>query len=70
MMLLVPLLSVFYYALEGGWRLYLAALTDPEALHALKLTLTIAAIVVPLNVILGMAMAWLLTRFDFMVNNG
>lgn len=64
-MLLVPLLSVFYYALEGGWRLYLAALTDPEALHALKLTLTIAAIVVPLNVILGMAMAWLLTRFDF-----
>lgn len=65
MMLLVPLLSVFYYALEGGWRLYLAALTDPEALHALQLTLTIAAIVVPLNAILGLAMAWLLTRFDF-----
>lgn len=65
LMLLLPLASVFYYALEKGWQLYLNALTDPEALHALKLTLTIAAIVVPVNAVLGIAMAWLLTRFDF-----
>lgn len=65
LMLLLPLASVFYYALEKGWQLYLNALTDPEALHALKLTLIIAAIVVPVNAILGIAMAWLLTRFDF-----
>lgn len=65
LMLIVPLLSVFYYALEKGWQLYLAALTDAEAQHALKLTLIIAAIVVPINAILGIAMAWLLTRFDF-----
>lgn len=65
LMLLLPLASVFYYALEKGWQLYLNALTDPEALHALKLTLIIAAIVVPVNAVLGIAMAWLLTRFDF-----
>ncbi|MFC2506439.1 MAG: sulfate ABC transporter permease subunit CysW [Kingella sp. (in: b-proteobacteria)] len=65
LMLLLPLASVFYYALEEGWQLYLNALTDPEALHALKLTLIIAAIVVPVNAVLGIAMAWLLTRFDF-----
>lgn len=65
LMLLLPLASVFYYALEKGWQLYLNALTDPEALHALKLTLIIATIVVPVNAVLGIAMAWLLTRFDF-----
>ena len=65
LMLIVPLLSVFYYALGQGWRLYVDALTHPEALHALRLTLTIAAIVVPLNAVLGIALAWLLTRFDF-----
>lgn len=64
-MLVMPLFSVFYYALEKGWQLYIAALTDYEALHALKLTLIIAAIVVPLNAVLGIALAWLLTRFDF-----
>lgn len=65
LMLLVPLASVFYYALEKGWQLYIAALTDPEALHALKLTLMIAVVVVPINAVLGIALAWLLTRFDF-----
>lgn len=65
LMLLVPLASVFYYALEKGWQLYISALTDPEALHALKLTLMIAAVVVPINAVLGIALAWLLTRFDF-----
>lgn len=65
LMLLVPLASVFYYALEKGWQLYVSALTDPEALHALKLTLIIAAIVVPINAVLGVAIAWLLTHFDF-----
>lgn len=65
LMLLVPLVAVFYEALKGGWQLYLASLRDAEALHAVKLTLLIAAIVVPVNAVLGIAMAWLLTRFDF-----
>ena len=64
-MLVIPLVAVFAEALKGGWRLYLASLSDPEALSAIKLTLITAAIVVPVNAVLGVAMAWLLTRFDF-----
>ena len=64
-MLVIPLAAVFAEALKGGWRLYLASLSDPEALSAIKLTLITAAIVVPVNAVLGVAMAWLLTRFDF-----
>jgi len=64
-MLVIPLTAVFAEALKGGWRLYLASLSDTEALSAIKLTLITAAIVVPVNAVLGVAMAWLLTRFDF-----
>ena len=65
LMLVVPLAAVFAEALKGGWRLYLAALTDAEARSAVRLTLLTAAIVVPVNAVLGIAAAWLLTRFDF-----
>lgn len=64
-MLVVPLTAVFYEALKGGWDLYVQSITDPEAWSAIKLTLITAAIVVPVNAVLGVAMAWLLTRFDF-----
>lgn len=65
LMLVMPLVAVFWNALEKGWQLYLAALTEADALHAVKLTLLIAAIVVPVNIVIGVALAWLLTRFDF-----
>ena len=65
LMLVVPLVAVFYEALKGGWDLYLQSITDPEAWAAIKLTLITAAVVVPVNAVLGVAMAWLLTRFDF-----
>lgn len=65
LMLVVPLAAVFWHAVEKGFGLYLEALTEPDALHAVKMTLVIAAIVVPLNAVLGIAIAWLLTRFDF-----
>lgn len=64
-MLVIPLIAVFYEALKSGWALYIKALTEPEALHAIQLTLITAAIVVPLNTVIGLAMAWLLTRFNF-----
>ena len=48
LMLVIPLISVFYEALKSGWQLYVAALTDHEALSAIKLTLITALIVVPL----------------------
>lgn len=64
-MLVIPLFAVFYEALKGGWDLYVAALTDPEAVAAIKLTLLTAAIVLPINIILGVAIAWLVTRYQF-----
>lgn len=66
LMLVVPLVAVFYEALKGGWDLYLKSLSDPEAWSAVKLTLITALIAVPVNAVLGVAMAWLLTRFDFL----
>lgn len=65
LMLVVPLCAVFYEALKAGWQLYLAALTEAEALAAIKLTLLTAAIVVPLNALIGVAVAWLITHFEF-----
>ncbi|WP_373741969.1 sulfate ABC transporter permease subunit CysW [Neisseria sp.] len=65
LMLVVPLAAVFYEALKDGWVLYVKALSDPETLSAVRLTLITAAVVVPVNAVLGIAMAWLLTRFDF-----
>ena len=47
-MLVIPLMAVFYEAFKGGWELYLAALVEPEALQAIKLTLLTAAIVLSL----------------------
>lgn len=64
-MLVIPLIAVFTEALKGGWQLYIESLNSEEARAAISLTLITSAIVVPLNAILGIAMAWLLTRFDF-----
>ena len=64
-MLVVPLLAVFYEAFKSGWELYIASLVEPEALQAIKLTLLTAAIVLPINMIIGIAIAWLVTRYNF-----
>lgn len=64
-MLVIPLFAVFYEAFKGGWQLYLAALVEPEALQAIKLTLITAAIVLPINMVMGLAIAWLVTRYQF-----
>ena len=63
--LVVPLASVFYEALKKGWDVYVAAITEPDALSALRLTLLAAAIAVPLNLVFGVASAWLIAKFDF-----
>lgn len=64
-MLVVPLLAVFYEAFKNGWQLYVAALVEPEALQAIKLTLITAGIVLPINMVMGIAIAWLVTRYQF-----
>jgi sulfate transport system permease protein len=63
--LFLPLVLVFTKALADGWESYLAAVKDPIALAAVKLTLLTAAIVVPLNLLFGLAAAWAIARFRF-----
>jgi sulfate/thiosulfate transport system permease protein len=63
--LLFPLVVVFAEALRKGWATYLAALVEPDALAAIRLTLTAAAIAVPLNLIFGVAAAWAIAKFEF-----
>ena len=65
LLLIIPLLSVFYEALHQGWGLYQAALTESDALSAIKLTLIVAAIALPLNLLFGVAAAWSIAKFDF-----
>lgn len=64
-MLVVPLVAVFYEALKDGWQVYLSALSEPDALSAIKLTLITTAIVLPINTIIGVALAYLITRHKF-----
>jgi sulfate/thiosulfate transport system permease protein len=63
--LLLPLFAVFIEAFRKGWQAYLAALVEPDALSAIRLTLLTAAIAVPLNLVFGVAAAWAITKFDF-----
>jgi sulfate/thiosulfate transport system permease protein len=63
--LLLPLLNVFAQAILKGWRGYWQAIVDPDTLAAIKLTLLVAAISVPLNTLFGVAAAWAIAKFDF-----
>ena len=67
--LFVPLVTVFYEALKKGWDVYLAAITEPDARSAILLTLTAAAISVPLNLVFGVSAAWAIAKFDFRGKN-
>jgi len=63
--LFVPLATVFYEAFKKGLDVYLASITEPDALSAIQLTLIATAISVPLNLVFGLAAAWAITKFDF-----
>jgi sulfate transport system permease protein len=60
-----PLLTVLVQALSKGVDAYIKAIEDPEAIAAIKLTITVAAIAVPLNMIFGICAAWCIAKFDF-----
>ena len=64
--LVLPLTAVFVEALRQGIGAYLAAIVDGDALAAIRLTITVAAIAVPLNLIFGLAAAWAIAKFDFL----
>ena len=63
--LILPLLAVFGEGLRRGVRAYLDAVANPDALAAVKLTLEVAAIAVPANLVFGLAAAWAITKFNF-----
>jgi sulfate transport system permease protein len=63
--LLLPLLVVFTQAFAKGAGAYLAAISDPPAWAAIKLTLMVAAIAVPMNLVFGVVAAWTITKFQF-----
>ncbi len=63
--LLLPLVIVFGEAFSKGWQVYLAAITEPAAAHAIKLTLIAAVIAVPCNAIFGLAASWAIAKFQF-----
>src|SRR5688572_20415279 len=63
--LAVPLAAVFTEAFRLGWAAYLNAIREPDAMAALTLTLTAAAIAVPANLIFGVAAAWTIGKFQF-----
>lgn len=64
-LIVLPLAVVLTEALKRGWDVYWAALTDPDAASALRLTLLVAAITVPLNTVFGVVTAWAITKFRF-----
>jgi len=67
--LFMPLLTVFSEALARGWQMARDALIEPDALAAIRLTLIVAAIAVPLNVVFGLAASWCIAKFDFKGKN-
>ncbi len=67
--LLLPLAAVFFEALKKGWAVYIDAITEPDALSAIRLTLTAAAIAIPLNLVFGIAAAWAVAKFEFRGKN-
>ena len=61
----LPLVAVFVQAFSKGWDFYLSALKEPDAWSAIKLTVLVAAIAVPANLVFGIAAAWAIAKFEF-----
>jgi sulfate/thiosulfate transport system permease protein len=64
-LLFAPLVTVFAMAIEQGYQAYLRSFVDPDTAAAIRLTLTVAAIVVPLNTLFGICAAWAIAKFEF-----
>jgi sulfate/thiosulfate transport system permease protein len=65
LVLVLPLVAVFVEALREGWPAFVAAIKDPDAIAAIKLTLLVALIAVPLNLVFGVVAAWAIAKHDF-----
>lgn len=69
LVVLLPLASVFVEAFKKGIGVYIDSITEPDALSALKLTLIVALIAVPVNTVFGVAAAWAISKFRFRGKN-
>ena len=65
LVLVLPLATVFFEALRQGFDTYRASLSEPDVISAIKLTLLVVGIAVPLNTVFGLAAAWAITKFEF-----
>lgn len=65
-LLVIPLIAIFAQALSAGLNIFWVNLSDKYTLHAIGLTLLVAALTVPLNLVFGVFLAWLVTRFEFL----
>jgi len=63
--LLIPLAAIFTEALKGGLAAYVGSFLNDDALEAIRLTLLVASVAVPLNAVFGVAAAWAIAKFDF-----
>ncbi|MCR6671571.1 sulfate ABC transporter permease subunit CysW [Devosia ginsengisoli] len=64
-LLVVPLALIFSFALREGLGVYLANIAEPNTLHSIGLTVLTAVVVVPINIVIGVCVAWLVSRFNF-----
>jgi sulfate transport system permease protein len=67
--LVMPLAVVFTHAFSKGWSAYITALIEPNALAAVRLSITVVAIAVPLNLVFGLSAAWAIAKFQFVGKN-
>lgn len=65
LIIVLPLISVLVEAFRNGWGAYHEALTEKDALAAIRLTLLVAGIAVPLNLVFGVAASWAIAKFEF-----
>lgn len=65
LVLVLPLVTVFFEALRQGFDTYRTSLSEPDVISAIKLTLLVVGIAVPLNTVFGLAAAWAITKFEF-----
>jgi len=63
--IILPLVCVFHNAFAKGWLFYLKTLQDRDALAAMRVTLIVAMVAVPLNLMFGVAASWAIAKFDF-----
>lgn len=65
LLVILPVAVIFTEAFKYGWKGYIDAITEEDAVEAIKLTLTVSAIAVPLNMVFGIVASWCIAKFEF-----